>query len=77
MEQSYDRWGSGDEKLVARNFELLFNGWRSEDQAKDPDLPPALAKQKLAWAGGQGAPFQEVPPPPSWKVSLRLGSSTQ
>ena len=29
-------WGSGDEKVVAKNFELLFNAARSEDQAKDP-----------------------------------------
>ena len=32
-------WGSGDEKVVAKNFELLFNAARSEEQAKDPALP--------------------------------------
>ena len=32
-------WGSGDEKVVAKNFELLFNAVRSEEQAKDPGLP--------------------------------------
>ena len=32
-------WGSGDKKVVAKNFELLFNAARSEDQAKDPELP--------------------------------------
>ena len=31
-------WGSGDEKVVAKNFELLFNAARSEEQAKDPAL---------------------------------------
>ena len=28
-------WGSGDEKVVAKNFELLFNSGRSEEQARD------------------------------------------
>ena len=32
-------WGSGDEKVVAKKFELLFNAARSEEQAKDPELP--------------------------------------
>ena len=32
-------WGNGDETVVAKNFELLFNAARSEDQAKDPGLP--------------------------------------
>ena len=32
-------WGSGDEKGVAKNFELLFNAARSEDRAKNPQLP--------------------------------------
>ena len=32
-------WGSGDEKVVAKNFELLSNAARSEEQAKDPALP--------------------------------------
>ena len=27
-------WGSGDEKVVAKNFELLFNAGRGEDQAR-------------------------------------------
>ena len=31
-------WGTGDEKVVAKNFELLFNAARSEEQAKDPAL---------------------------------------
>ena len=29
----------GDEKVVSKNFELLFNAARSEDPAKDPQLP--------------------------------------
>ena len=57
-------WGSGDEKVVGKFFELLFNAGRSELRAgKGSRTPPALAKQKLAGAGGGGAPFQEVPPP--------------
>ena len=56
-------WGSGDEKIVAKNYELLFNAERSEDQARDLDLPPALAKQKLAGEGGRGPLFKKFHPP--------------
>ena len=57
-------WGSGDEKVVAKNFEVLFNAGRSEDQARDPELA-------LRWQS------KSSPPPPSPKVSLRLQTSTQ
>ena len=29
-------WGSGDEKVVGKIFELLFNAGSSEEQARDP-----------------------------------------
>ena len=32
-------WGNGDEKVVNKSFELLFNAGLSEEQAKDPSLP--------------------------------------
>ena len=32
-------WGSGDEKVVSKNFELLFNASRSENQARHLELP--------------------------------------
>ena len=32
-------WGSVDETGFAKKIELLFNAARSEDQARDPDLP--------------------------------------
>ena len=31
--------GSGDGKVVAKNFKVLFNAGRSEHQARDPDHP--------------------------------------
>ena len=49
-------WGSGDEKLVAKNFELLFNAARSEEQAKDPTLPRRW-QSKSTLASGVGGPL--------------------
>ena len=61
-------WGSGDEKVIAKNFELLFNAARSEEQAKDPELPRRWqSKSALIGVGGGGASLQEVPPPPHRK----------
>ena len=49
-------WGSGDEKVVAKNFELLFNAARSEEQAKDPELPRRW-QSKSALGSGVGGPL--------------------
>ena len=49
-------WGSGDEKVVAKNFELLFNAARSEDQAKDPQLP-RRGQSKSNLRSGVGGPL--------------------
>ena len=49
-------WGSGDEKVVAKNFELLFNAARSEEQAKDPALPRRW-QSKSALGSGVGGPL--------------------
>ena len=32
-------WGCGDQKVVTKSFEMLFNAGRSKEQARDPDLP--------------------------------------
>ena len=32
-------WGIGDEKVVAKNFQLVFNAGLSEEHAKDYALP--------------------------------------
>ena len=69
-------WGSGDEKVVAKNFQLLFNAARSEDQARDPD-PPRRWQSKSSLGQGVGGPLFKKFHPPSSKVSLRLGTSTQ
>ena len=51
-------WGSGDEKVVAKNFELLLNTARSEDQAKDPELPRSRRWQSKSNLGsGVGGPL--------------------
>ena len=63
-------WGSGDEKVLGKIFELLFNTRRSEEQARDPDPPPPGVGKAKAYRGGGGwAPFQEVPPPPCGRCS--------
>ena len=71
-------WGRGDEKVVAKNFELLFNAARSEDQAREADLPGCW-QSKSSLRQGVGGPLSKKfhPPLPSWKVSLRWGTSTQ
>ena len=49
-------WGSGDEKVVAKTFELLFNAARSEKQAKDPGLPRRW-QSKSTLGSGVGWPL--------------------
>ena len=49
-------WGSGDEKVVAKNFELLFNAARSEEQAKDHALPRRW-QSKSTLGSGVGGPL--------------------
>ena len=70
-------WGSGDEKVIAKNFELLFNGARSEYQARDPDLPRSWQSKSSLGQGVGGPLFKNFHPPPLWKVSVRLETSTQ
>ena len=68
-------WGSGNEKLVGEIIELLFYAGLSEEQARNPALPRRWQSKGLLGQGLGGGAFQEVPPPPPWKVSLRLGNS--
>ena len=49
-------WGSGDEKVVANNFELLFNTRRSGDHARDPDLP-RRGQSESSLESGVGGPL--------------------
>ena len=56
-------WGSGDEKVVAKNFELLFNAGRSEDQARDPALPRRWQSKSSLGSGVGGPLFKESHPP--------------
>ena len=49
-------WGSGDEKVVSKNFVLLFNASRSEDQVRDPALPRRW-QSKSTLGSGVGVPL--------------------
>ena len=49
-------WGSGDGKVVSKNFELLFNDSRSEDKAWDPELPRRW-QSKSTLGSGDGGPL--------------------
>ena len=55
-------WGSGDEKVVAKNFELLFNAAQSEDQAKDPELPRRWKSKSTLGSGVGGPHFKKFHP---------------
>ena len=68
-------WGSGDERVVAKIFELLFHAGLSQDQLGEGLFgPPALAKQGAA--GTRGGAFSRSSMP-LVKVSPLLGTSTQ
>ena len=69
-------WGSGDEKVSAKNFELLFSAARSEEEAKDPALT-GVGKARATWGRGWGGLSSRSSTPTSPKVSLGLGTSTQ
>ena len=56
-------WGSGDEKVVAKNFELLFNTARSEEQAKDTGLPRRWQSKSTLGSGVGGPLFKKFHPP--------------
>ena len=59
-------WGNGDEKVVAKNFEMLFNA--VQVQSKQGILfSPGVGEAKARWGRGWGGPFQEVSPPPRGK----------
>ena len=55
-------WGSGDEKVVAKDFELLFNAARSEDQARDPELPRRWQSKSTLGSGVGGPLFKKFHP---------------
>ena len=56
-------WGSGDEKVVAKNFELLSNAARTDDTAGDPDLPRRWQSKTLLGEGVGGPLFKEIHTP--------------
>ena len=55
-------WGSGDEKVVAKNFELVFNASRSEDEATDPELPRRWQSKSTLGSGVGGPLFKKFYP---------------
>ena len=57
-------WGSGDEEVVGKFFEVLFNAGRSEEQARDSDLPRRWQiKSSLGQGMGGGGLFKKFHPP--------------
>ena len=62
MEQGDEGVGSGDEKVVAKKFELLCNAARSEDQAKDPDVPRRWQSKSNLGSGVGGPLFKKFHP---------------
>ena len=54
--------GSGGEKVVAQNFELLFNAALSEDQAKDPELARRWQSKRNLGSGVRGPLFKKFHP---------------
>ena len=61
-------WGNGDEKVVPTNFGLLFNAGRTEDEARDPDLPRRWQSKNSLGSGVGGPLFKKPPPPPTVSV---------
>ena len=55
-------WGSGDEKVVTKNFQLLFNAARREDHAKDPELPRRWQSKSNLGSGVGGPLFKKFHP---------------
>ena len=55
-------WSRSDEKVVAKNFELLFNAARSEDQAKDAELPRRWQSKSNLGSGVGGPLFKKFCP---------------
>ena len=55
-------WGISDEKVVSKNFELLFNASRSEDQARNPELPRRWQSKSTLGSGVGGPLFNKFHP---------------
>ena len=67
---------SGDERVVEKDFELLFNAVPSEEQAKDPFVPrrwQSKGSLRQGVGGGGGGAFQEIPPPPLMESVPEVG----
>ena len=54
-------WDSGDEKVVGKNFELLFNASPSEEQARDLELPQRWQSKSSLGQGGGGFSRSSTP----------------
>ena len=55
--------GCGDEKVVTKKFEWLFNAARSEDQARYPDLPRCWQSKNFLYQGVGGPLLKKFHPP--------------
>ena len=66
-------WECGNKKVVAENFELLFNAGRSEDPASDPDIPRRWQSKSSLGSGVGGPLFKNFQPPPHQKCPSGWG----
>ena len=67
--------GIGDKKL-SQNILSCFSTPGGVKIRQGIRLSRGVGRAKAPWVGGRGSSPQEVPTPPSPKVSLRLGTST-
>ena len=56
-------WGSGDEKVVGKRFEVLFNAGGIEEQARDREIPWRCQSKSSLGQGVGGALFKNFHPP--------------
>ena len=56
-------WGTGDEKFVGKNFELLFNAGLSEEHARDGKLSRRWQSKSSLGKGVGGPLFKNFQPP--------------
>ena len=59
--------GSGDENVLNKSFELVFNDGLSQEGAKDPSLPGRWQSGGSLGQGVGGPLFKKVHPPPQGK----------
>ena len=73
MEQGDEGVGQRRRKSRRKKFELLFNAGRSEDQARDPELPRRWQSKSSLGSGIGGPLFKKFHPPPLTESVPQVG----